>query len=194
MKRSSMLVAMGAGLLAGLLANACTNDGAGGVTPGACDSIIDACHYKDDGSDEFINNCHANAHDGNDASCSADLQACLDACNAAPSVETTGYDGTHGFEESGHDHESTGATGATGGHDSSGGSSGHDDHGTASGGTTSSGTTAADDSSQASCDELGTICHDAADEFGMMCHDVGHAGDEAACAAIWVECLAHCNA
>lgn len=189
MKRSSMLVAMGAGLLAGLLANACTNDGAGGVTPGACDSIIDACHYKDDGSDEFINNCHANAHDGNDASCSADLQACLDACNAAPSVETTGYDGTHGFEESGHVHESTGATG---GHDSSGGSSGHD-HGTTTSGTTA-GTTAADDSSQASCDELGTICHDAVDEFGMMCHDVGHAGDEAACAEIWVECLAHCNA
>ena len=57
-----------------------------------------------------------------------------------------------------------------------------------------SGTTAADDSSQASCDELGTICHDAADEFGMMCHEVGHAGDEAACAEIWVECLAHCIA
>lgn len=190
MTRLALLVVMGAGLVSGLLAGACSNDDGSAVTPGACDQIIDACHPKDDGSDEFINGCHSTAHEGTDADCSPNLQACLDACNAAPDVGTGGHES--GTEESGHVHESSGATG----HDSSGGSSGHD-HGTTAGTTadpSTSGTTAADDSSQASCDELGTICHDAVDEFGMMCHEVGHAGDEAACAEIWVECLAHCNA
>lgn len=187
MTRASILLGMGAGLLVGLIASACTSDGSGGVTPGACDQIIDACHTKDDGSDDFINGCHSTAHEGDDAACSSNLQACLDACNAAPPVGTGG----HESGETGHDHETGAATshdhGSSGGHDSSGGATSHD-HGS------TGGSTGADDASQASCDELGSICHDVADALGMMCHDVGHEGDEAACAEIWVECVAHCTA
>ncbi len=47
------------------------------------------------------------------------------------------------------------------------------------------------------CAELGTLCHpfDNNDgEFGEQCHDVGHAGDPEACAEIYDECIAFCQA
>lgn len=178
------------GLLLGLLANAC-GDGSGGTTPEACQMVIDACHEKDDGSDTFINDCHAQAHAYDDAACSADLQACIDACNAAPPIDHGTGDDHHGTDDHG---ESTGhgETSGTGGHDGSTSShEGSTSHGHES--TSTAASTGADDSSEASCMELGSICHDAADEFGMMCHDIGHDGDEAACAKVWVECIAHCS-
>jgi hypothetical protein len=193
MLRSDASVGVCVGLLLGLLANACGDDSSG-TTPGACKMVIDACHPKDDGSDMIISDCHGAAHDGSDATCSTNLQACLDACNAAPPIETADDDPAHvtgGSDESttAHDH-ATGTSGADGSTSSST-SQGSTSQGSTSQGSTAS-STGADDSSQASCKELGSICHDAADEFGMMCHDVGHDGDEAACAAIWVECLEHC--
>lgn len=195
MSRASILLGTSVGLLLGLLANACSDDDGGGVTPGACDSIMDACHSKDDGSDEFINGCHTHAHDGDDAVCSSELQACLDACNAAPDVGTGGHTEDTGHDD--HDH-----TGTTGHHESTGhDSTGHDSTGHhestgahASTGHQETSSTGADDSSQASCEELGSVCHDVADAMGVMCHDIGHAGDEAACAKVWVECIEHCTA
>lgn len=194
------------GLLIGAGINACTtDDDSGEVVAGACQMVIDACHSKDDGSDEMINGCHSVAHDGDDATCSTDLQACLDACNAADPVG--GHD-DHGHEtdhddhgETGHDDHGdtdhgTGHDGTHGDHgdtdhgDTDHGDTDHDDHGT----TGDHGSTGADDSSDASCSELGSVCHDVADELGNTCHDIGHDGDEAACAKVWVECIEHCTA
>ena len=179
MKLWSMSSWWAAGLMLGGLVQACTDDAE--VTPGACEMVIDACHPKDDGSDDMINGCHSRAHEGDDAVCSTDLQACLDYCNAAPPV------GGHAEgEETGH-HEDSGDTGSSGGGEGSG--TGGDE---TTGGAPATSSTGADDASDASCDELGSICHDSDDEFGMMCHDVGHEGDEMACAAIWVQCLEVC--
>ena len=192
MSRISLLLGAGAGLLLGLLVNACTNDDSGETTVGACDSIMEACHPKDDGTDETISGCHEVAHEGDDAACTTQLQSCVDYCNAAPDVGTSGHEsGETGHDdhasESGetadHGHDSSGGSGSTGHH----GSTGHDSGSTG-------GSTGADDSSQASCEELGSTCHDTADEMGMMCHDIGHEGDEVACAEVWVECIAHCTA
>jgi hypothetical protein len=76
----------------------------------ACEMIVDACHEKDDGTDEMIHDyCHQAAHDGVDghgdaAVCSQRAEECVEVCNAAPPVE--------GHETEAHE---------TGGHDGSGG-------------------------------------------------------------------------
>lgn len=189
MRRFSLALTVGSGLLLGVVLNACTTEDPA-VTEGACEMIVDACHEKDDGSDDVINGCHSQAHDGTDAQCSTDLQACLDACNAAPAI-TGGHDSDHDHDTD-HDHETEGDTD----HDHGTSGEADTDHGDSTGGTTDGGGTStgpgADDAADANCLELSNVCHDTDDELGQMCHDVGHDGDEAACAEIWVECIAHC--
>lgn len=58
----------------------------------ACDMIVEACHYKDDGTDPMINDyCHLTAHSG--GPCNDRLQECLEYCGAAPAVTTAADDG-----------------------------------------------------------------------------------------------------
>lgn len=51
------------------------------------------------------------------------------------------------------------------------------------------------DSGNTMCAELGTYCHAFDDGVGVGadCHEAGHTGDEAACAAIYDECIAFCS-
>jgi hypothetical protein len=51
------------------------------------------------------------------------------------------------------------------------------------------------DSGNTMCAEIGTYCHafDEGTGLGAQCHETGHAGDEAACAAIYDECIAFCH-
>jgi hypothetical protein len=46
------------------------------------------------------------------------------------------------------------------------------------------------------CEELGHLCHDLDDggsNLAHECHETGHAGDEAACEAIFDQCVALCS-
>jgi hypothetical protein len=82
--------ALGVGVACG---GGAADDGPALSNAEACEMIIEACHPKDDGRDPMINGCHTTAHDGGD--CTADFDACVAACNDAPSVypETTGESG-----------------------------------------------------------------------------------------------------
>lgn len=181
---------IGTGLALGLAIGACSSDDDSGTTiTDACSMVIEACHAKDDGTDDVINGCHSRAHDGDDAQCSADLDTCIAACDAAPPIGGDTDPHGSGGHETGHDDHGSGDHGSTG---HAGDSTG--DHGESSGSTGAASSSGGDDASDASCEELGSICHDTADRFGSMCHDVGHDGDEAACAKVWVECIAHCEA
>lgn len=103
MKISTLLSVLGVALG---LALACTSEGGGSSAsdPEACQAIIDACHPKDDGSDEAINGCHSAAHDDDTETCNARLEECVALCDAAPPVGG-GYDTGDG---------STGGGGSTG--------------------------------------------------------------------------------
>lgn len=177
-------------------------DGEPKIVDGACEQVIEACHPKDDGSDETINGCHSRAHELDDAVCSMDLEECLATCEAAEPVGDDGHD-DHGEDDHGHD-DHGGETGSvdsdggdTGGHDTDG----HDthDHDTGehdSGEHDTGGTDEGSDSTGAStlpgCAEIAMRCHDVGSEVGQMCHDVGHDNDEEACAAIAQQCVDEC--
>ena len=94
----------------------------------ACMNVIDACHTKDDGTDDQINACHQRAHD--DGDCLQDYQDCIDVCNAADPVESAGSM-DHGDRGDHGDHGGS-SGGDHGDHGDHGGSSG--DHGGSSGG------------------------------------------------------------
>ncbi len=173
----------------GALVAACTDNGSETVK-GACKQIVEACHPKDDGSDETISGCHTLAHDneGNDAACSGQLQMCLDVCNAAPPVG--GHDETGGHETG--SHEDTGSHDETGGHETgshedtgSHDTGGHDDTDGHDGGHES-------DTEGSVCDEIASACHGSETPTGMMCHEVGHDGDAPACAEVARMCLEEC--
>lgn len=198
MLRTAHLLRLTSGLLAGLTINACTTDDDNGSTvAGACQMVIDACHEKDDGSDDMINGCHSRAHDGDDAQCSTDLDECVAACDAADPVggHGTADHGDHGHESG--EHETGGHD--TGGHDSGGHDSGGHDTGSHDSGEHGSGEHGSETghdsggASEANCADLSSICHDTTDDMGTMCHDIGHDGDEAACAKAWDACIAHCQ-
>lgn len=89
------------GVVLGLALSCTTDDGegdSGAVYPEACDAIIDACHTKDDGSDDAISSCHSAAHDADVDECNARLEECVALCDAAPPVGggETGYESTGG--------------------------------------------------------------------------------------------------
>jgi hypothetical protein len=49
-----------------------------------CRDIVDACHYKDDGTDPEISQCHVVGHDGDETECALVLDECVAICEAAP--------------------------------------------------------------------------------------------------------------
>ncbi len=169
----------------------------------ACEQIIAACHPKDDATPGELNDCHNTGHLAVAADCQAVYTECIAICDAAPTVDadtgdmddgggpggtTDGGSDDHDHDDGDHGTSDDGATGTEDGDGSDGSSS-----------ATSSGTTGGDESTgddgtaDASCAELGSGCHDTQTPLGVMCHDVGHDGDEAACAEVWVECKEHCG-
>lgn len=155
----------------------------------SCSLIVGACHTKDDASPGAINDCHGVGHDNVTSVCQEQYFDCVELCDAAPNV----YD-TDGMEDTGDDDDD----GSTGGDTVGGQDTG--DETTGSGTTGEPGTTdgdgsssGGDDSSEASCAELGAGCHDASTPLGLMCHDLGHGTDEAACAEAWLECKEECG-
>ncbi len=51
----------------------------------------------------------------------------------------------------------------------------------------------ADTATEQTCEALSTLCHEGKVEEVQNCHDLGHAGDEAACAAQYEACVAACS-
>ena len=159
----------------------------------ACEAIIDACHTKDDGSVQAINDCHTVGHDGVDADCQAQHDDCVALCGAAPEV------GNHddGQTDGGHDDAATDDAPSTSGSADDDGTTTTADAGTtgtdSTGSTDGTDSTGADDASNANCADLGSGCHDVPGRIPQMCHDVGHDGDEMACAQIWEQCVEACG-
>ncbi len=185
------------GLALGFYAG-CTGSSSETPVDNACEGIIEACHTKDDGSVENINDCHTVGHDGVEADCQAQYQDCVALCDAAPEVaghddgQTDDGHADTGHADTGHD---DGATSGTSHADDGSttmdvpGTTGGTDGGSSDGGASTSG----DDASNANCDDLGSGCHDVPGEIPQMCHDVGHDGDEMACAEIWLQCVEACG-
>ena len=105
MAMTMMKVALASALTAFLLGVACSDDehshdddghGHGGSNGGGlaprCKTIVDACHYKDDGNPSDINSCHSVAHAGVAAECDqVEMEkGCLALCAAAPDVHDSG--------------------------------------------------------------------------------------------------------
>jgi hypothetical protein len=116
-----------------------TSGGSGSTTlsnDDACREIIEACHYKDDGTDPTISGCHGVAHEGGE--CLAQLDACVAYCEAAPPLGTGTSGGSGSGTASG---TGTGSGGSGGGSAGStgGGSAGSTGGGSA--GSTGSGST-----------------------------------------------------
>jgi hypothetical protein len=51
-----------------------------------CRDIVNACHYKDDGSPGEVSTCHIVGHDGDEDECEEVRDACVAACEAAPEL------------------------------------------------------------------------------------------------------------
>ena len=51
-----------------------------------CRDIVNACHYKDDGSPGQVNTCHVVGHDGDEDECGEIRDECVEACEAAPEL------------------------------------------------------------------------------------------------------------
>ena len=109
------LLSSAIGLLVGLAFTACDEEEPSDPgTKADCEAIIDACHTKDDGSDEMINQfCHQPAHDAVDgvegasfATCTERRTECVEACDAAP--EVMHMDSDHGDHDHDHDHDGDG--------------------------------------------------------------------------------------
>lgn len=71
------------------------------MRPAECQSIIDACHSKDDGNPGRINDCHEFGHTGSQADCATAVSdGCITDCEAAPDVS-----GGHGMAGGHGDHD-----------------------------------------------------------------------------------------
>ncbi len=119
--------------LAGFIACSSSDDDSGGSKPqaqgGECGTILEACHLKDDGSQDIAKDCHDLSHTLDDDQCVVRLKECVDACEALPCPTgvncSVGHDGgTGGAGGTGHEAGTGGHSGGTtdgGGTDSGGG-------------------------------------------------------------------------
>jgi hypothetical protein len=60
-----------------------SHDHGEGLGPNCLD-IVNACHYKDDGTPGEVNTCHIVGHDGEESECELIRDDCVAACEAAP--------------------------------------------------------------------------------------------------------------
>ena len=78
-------VVITAGLTSAIVSLGCSDDHDHTSTFPACQAIIDACHTKDDGPGP-AHDCHEVAHGAKDeATCTAQKDACVRTCNSAGS-------------------------------------------------------------------------------------------------------------